>query len=178
MKRRRMRLIMIDAMIEFMRQMMTLVVLIWNYRLFKQTDSLIKMNFELLERIPDYNIDHEVTPLPSDEPTPRLEIISEDVEIPEPINLANEFEDEVNSDLPELSVDINFDEASEAWRANKIYEGNGTYRYHRFTSPPRTPPRPRNVSPPPAPSRRRRYNTRQAARERDEIRRNQYVAAG
>ena len=84
--------------------------------------------------------------------------------------------------MPELSVDIDFDEASAAWRANKVYEGNGTYRYHRFTSPPRTPPRPRNVSPPPAPSRRRRYNTRQAARERDEIRRNrhvnQYVAAG
>lgn len=177
-----MRVIMIEATLEFVRQMITLVLVIWNYRLFKQSDALIKLNFDLLERMPNYNIDHEGTPLPSDEPTPRLEIISEDVEIPEPINLANEFEDEVNSDLPELSVDIDFDEASAAWRANKVYEGNGTYRYHRFTSPPRTPPRPRNVSPPPAPSRRRRYNTRQAARERDEIRRNrhvnQYVAAG
>ena len=166
-----------EATIEFMRQMMTLVVLIWNYRLFKQTDSLIKMNFDLLERIPDYNIDLEATGHPSEEHISRLEIIQEEVEIPEPINLFDDFEGEVSSHLTELSVDIDFDEASEAWRANKIYEGNGTYRYV-----PLTPPRRRqNVSPPPAPERRRRYNTRQAAREREErILRipTGYVAAG
>ena len=177
-----MMVLIVEATLEFVRQMITLVLVIWNYRLFKQSDALIKLNFDLLERMPNYNIDPEVTPLPSDEPTPRLDIIPEDVEIPEPINLANEFEDEVTSDLPKLSIDINFDEASEAWRANKIYEGNGTYRYHRFTSPPHTPRRPRNVSPPPAPSHRRRYNTRQAARERQEVLINQnvnnYVAAG
>ena len=81
MKRRRMRVIMIEATLEFVRQMITLVLVIWNYRLFKQSDALIKLNFDLLERMPNYNIDHEGTPLPSDEPTPRLEIISEDVKI-------------------------------------------------------------------------------------------------
>ena len=28
-----------------------------------------------------------------------------------------------------LPVEINFDEASEEWRKNKISKGNGTYRY-------------------------------------------------
>lgn len=30
---------------------------------------------------------------------------------------------------PIYSVKINFDEASEAWKANKKYIGNGTYKY-------------------------------------------------
>jgi hypothetical protein len=29
----------------------------------------------------------------------------------------------------ELVVNIDFDEASTAWKANKKYKGNGTYRY-------------------------------------------------
>ena len=30
---------------------------------------------------------------------------------------------------PLYTVEINFDEASEAWKANKKYIGNGTYKY-------------------------------------------------
>ena len=30
---------------------------------------------------------------------------------------------------PEYEVNIDFDEASEAWRANKKYIGNGSYKY-------------------------------------------------
>jgi len=34
-----------------------------------------------------------------------------------------------NMQNKELEVNINFDEASEAWRSNKKSKGNGTYRY-------------------------------------------------
>ena len=34
-----------------------------------------------------------------------------------------------NIQKKELEVNINFDEASEAWRSNKKSKGNGTYRY-------------------------------------------------
>ena len=34
-----------------------------------------------------------------------------------------------NMQRKELEVNINFDEASEAWKANKKSKGNGTYRY-------------------------------------------------
>ena len=30
---------------------------------------------------------------------------------------------------PKYEVEIDFDEASEAWKANKKYMGNGTYKY-------------------------------------------------
>jgi len=33
------------------------------------------------------------------------------------------------SQKKEYSVDINFDEASKEWKANKKYMGNGTYKY-------------------------------------------------
>ena len=30
---------------------------------------------------------------------------------------------------PELEVNIDFDEASRAWKENKVYIGNGSYKY-------------------------------------------------
>ena len=55
-------------------------------------------------------------------------------------NLTNSFIEIVNtpsnycltrskSSTPKLEVKIDFDEASNAWRANKISIGNGSYRY-------------------------------------------------
>lgn len=35
----------------------------------------------------------------------------------------------IQSQLVEYDVNINFDEASTAWRANKKSKGNGAYRY-------------------------------------------------
>jgi hypothetical protein len=34
---------------------------------------------------------------------------------------------------PLYDVDINFDEASEAWRSNKTSIGNGEYKYNKGT---------------------------------------------
>ena len=37
---------------------------------------------------------------------------------------------QTNSNIkPMYTVEINFNEASEAWKANKKYIGNGTYKY-------------------------------------------------
>jgi hypothetical protein len=44
------------------------------------------------------------------------------------MNLENENENE-KMKIPLYEVNINFDEASEAWRANKKYIGNGHYKY-------------------------------------------------
>lgn len=169
--------LMIEATLEFVRQMITLVLVIWNYRLFKQSDALIKLNFDLLERMPNYNIEE------ADDSIPRINIADEEVTTDiTPVNLEYEYDAEVITESyseDEIPLDIDFDEASRAWRQNKIHEGNGTFRYrHRIPSP---EPRPRDVSASPIPQRRRRYNTRQAAREREErISRiaSRYVAAG
>ena len=40
-----------------------------------------------------------------------------------------EKEKQLNIKLPLFEVNINFDEASECWRSNKKYIGNGHYKY-------------------------------------------------
>jgi hypothetical protein len=45
------------------------------------------------------------------------------------INSNSNMDKEINIKLPLYNVEINFDEASEAWRANKKYVGNGHYKY-------------------------------------------------
>ena len=115
-------LLMFDRVIEFVRHLITFVLLLWNYRLNRQNEQIMKLNIDLLEALPK---DEHIK--------------------------------------PRLDVDIDFDEASAAWRKNKIDKGNGEFEYKSKESDSED-----NVSVVRCPEAPHRYNTRLAKRIRNQ----------
>jgi len=121
---------MIDRAIEFIRHLITFVLLLWNFRLNQQNEQVMKLNLDLLEALPP---DSETKTTPQD-----------------------------HGKQARFPVEIDFDEASIAWRKNKIDKGNGQFKY-RSKSPDLVDDHPESRCPEVP----HRYNTRLAKRIRN-----------
>lgn len=91
----------------------TMMMIMWNYKLYLSYVEMTTLNMELLSQMKEEtknNIElEECSSIPSD--------------------YTIETYNDTMSEISELSLDIDFDEASRAWRSNKQCIGDGQFEY-------------------------------------------------